>query len=414
MAMLLEACLRIDAALRRPLVLTLVTLALCAIAALAAARHRRPLVEDVVTIPVSDVIRGHRMDDWERYKTLALDILDHGPSMPSLQENYYTPGGFLYCYFVAGVYAMLGRNSALVYVVQAMLLPLAIALWFIVGRRVLTPPLALAYPLLTAVLLYRNMYADLTFRLLSENLVMPLIPLAVLAFIAARERDSVALHALSGVLTGIVALTRQNLEFVIPLLALVALLYGRGDRRARIVSACAFIGGAIAGLAPLAIRNGVVTGHFTIASQRQWRLVPKPAWFRGRATPLLRLFGERALYCLGILSPRVSHGVVWAINKQFLLASVAALAQLLLALRTRRLPFIDALCAAWLLAAYIPFVALPSLGGYGMRFQWPTAPLVVLLACRLVDRYAARYAGRYADQASARVTQPHLASSPRP
>jgi 4-amino-4-deoxy-L-arabinose transferase-like glycosyltransferase len=284
-----------------------------------------------------------------------------------------------------------------------MLLPLAIALYFVIARRVLSPPLALAYPLLVALLLYRNMYADLTFRLLSENLVMPLIPLAILAFVSARERDSVARYALAGALTGIVALTRQNLEFAIPLLAIVAFVYGRGDRRRRIVSACTLVAGGIAGLAPLAIRNGLVTGHYTISSPRQWKLVPRAVWFRDYFGLLMRTFFERALYCLGILSPRLTRGIAWTINKQFLLASVAALAQLAPVVRTRRLAFLDAVCAAWLLAAYAPFIALPALGGYGMRFQWPTAPLVVLLACRFVDGYVA-----------ARVMQPRLVSSPRP
>ncbi|PYQ91630.1 MAG: hypothetical protein DMF97_22250, partial [Acidobacteria bacterium] len=88
-----------------------------------------PFADDV-SIPTSTP------DDWHTYKQLALSVVRDGLSMPALATSYAgLPHGFLYVYFVALVFAVLGVNSTYVYVVQSFALGLSISLTYLAVRR---------------------------------------------------------------------------------------------------------------------------------------------------------------------------------------------------------------------------------------------------------------------------------------
>lgn len=74
-------------------------------------------------------------DDWLMYKGMALSILDGGWTIPAVPRNYFRPGGFLYNYFVAAVFAATERNSVYVYLVQSVLLGISIAATTVAFQR---------------------------------------------------------------------------------------------------------------------------------------------------------------------------------------------------------------------------------------------------------------------------------------
>ena len=56
---------------------------------------------------VDTILQG--TDDWSRYARFALDIVDNGILMPSLEECYWSPASFLYNYFVAFCFYAFGK-----------------------------------------------------------------------------------------------------------------------------------------------------------------------------------------------------------------------------------------------------------------------------------------------------------------
>src|SRR4051812_46182755 len=107
-----DLAVAITDALRRRWILIAIAVLLCVAASLHTASRVRPFVDDVTQATSGG-------DDWFTYKQNALDVLDHGWTMPGIPDAYYQPSGFLYNYFVAGVFAVAGRIPAYVYVVHA-------------------------------------------------------------------------------------------------------------------------------------------------------------------------------------------------------------------------------------------------------------------------------------------------------
>lgn len=371
----------IAAALRKPLIFTIAAVVFCGIAAWNAVSRLPGFVDDVP--PISLNVRG---DDWQRYKYYAIDILENGPAMRIVNEEYSVPGGFLYNYFVAGIFAVAGRNSTYVYVVQAVLVALGALLFYAGARRYLSPEAGLLFFLLAAFALYRGIYHYLSFRLLSENLAVPLIALSVITLLHAHEKDSLSLYVLTGVLLGAVVLTRPNLQLIPYFIAGIVLWYHRGPRRTGSGRAALLLACALLVIAVLAWRNYVVAGNFTTVAPRYGQILVPQAWKYGGTMGLLVVFAKRAVYNTGILigGMNFSSGEV-VLNKQILVGTIGALAQAGRALKLRRLELIDAVAIAWVLSSHITFTFIPALGAYGMRFQWLVAPMLFLLACRFLD-----------------------------
>src|SRR3954469_6795881 len=130
--MIHELAVAMTKGLRRPAIRIGVAVVVCAGALLVTANRVRPFVDDVTEATSAG-------DDWLTYKQNAVDILDHGLTIPRVQGAYYQPSGFLYNYFVAAIFAVAGRIPAYVYVVQGAFVGLTVFLYFLIGRRVLRP-----------------------------------------------------------------------------------------------------------------------------------------------------------------------------------------------------------------------------------------------------------------------------------
>src|SRR2546423_8203070 len=149
-------------------------------------------------------------NDWLTYKENALSILHDGLAMPKVIGNYTRPGGFLYNYFVAAVFALTGVNSTHVYLVQTVLLGLSVGLMALAFRPFLSQAIVAFYFLLLAGLCFLEVFCIYTFRLLSENLVIPLLALFCLLAVQTIIKKSFAIAALAGVAAGVCALCRPN------------------------------------------------------------------------------------------------------------------------------------------------------------------------------------------------------------
>ena len=319
-------------------------------------------------------------DDWLAYKQNALDILHAGWTIPTLHQAYFQPGGFLYCHFVAVVFAVFGINTTYVYLVQMALAGLTVVLFYLAFRPSLSAGLGLVLLPALAAIVYFDGVSIWGRYLLSENLAVPFVAAGMLVLSRAVRTDRLAPYALSGVLFGLVALTRQSLLFApLAVMAAVAATITIPTRRRLAVSA-AFLSAAAAVIALLPLRNGLVTGHFSFSGQYTNHL---PANVDSHT---LLLFADRILFTFGIVTSGLgAKPLTWIVITHWLVVCLAAVVYVIAAVVRRKLSPMDAASAAFLLAAFGPFIVLPTLGAYGMRFQLPYAAVMLFLAFRLID-----------------------------
>lgn len=114
-------------------------------------------------------------DDWNRYARHALEIHRNGLLMPGAPCPYDGPGGFLYAYFLAAYAAGGWNNSGDLYLLQSALLGLSWGLWTCASRTFFRSPwLWGLFSVSFAVVFFLDVYRHYVFRLLSENLFLPL------------------------------------------------------------------------------------------------------------------------------------------------------------------------------------------------------------------------------------------------
>lgn len=337
-------------------------------------RHR-PYANDVT-------VANSRGDDWLKYKLNAESILRDGLLIARVPGPYQQPGGFLYNYFVAAVFAIAGPSAAYVYVVQYGLLGLCASLMYAVARRHLSVLLAAAYLLLcTAVLL--SSFDDWVTRLLSENLVVALYALALVLFLKAIRCPGLAGATLCGLVCGLTILCRMNLVGI-PLVLAPLFLWIRDTRSRRLLLMAAFLGTALLVASLLPLRNLVVAGVW--GGSVKASILP-----RGSMAEIGDVVVTRALFCVGIFRGGTDMvGPGFALNKRWLLLNASACMAVLYLLAVRRFRLVDAACGLMIVAAYGPFILMPLMGGYGMRFQYPYAPLLLLLVFRAVQELFTR------------------------
>src|SRR5205807_798177 len=124
-----------------------------------------PFIDDVTPA----LARG---DDWLNYKLYAESILHGGLTIPAVTGAYIAPRGFLYNYFLAAMFYLLGENSTYIYVVQSGMLGLSVLLTYLAVRHLLSPLLGLVYLPVLAAYMYVDVFRYYAFRLLSENLLI--------------------------------------------------------------------------------------------------------------------------------------------------------------------------------------------------------------------------------------------------
>lgn len=163
----------------------------------------------------------------------------------------------LYPYFLAAVYTLFGHRYDAVYLLQIGLAAIGCWALYRAGRRISGPRLGIAAAALAAV------YGPFLFydvQLLKESLAVTAAAFLLWFLAAAREAERPAGWWLGvGLVSGVMALLRENMLLVFPLLLLLALGWGRRRAVAGMALATA---GLVLVLAPVALRNAWAGGGF--------------------------------------------------------------------------------------------------------------------------------------------------------
>ena len=344
-------------------------------------------------------------DDWTVYHQRALDVLQHGLAMSAVQEPYSAPAGFLYIYFVALCYALLGAHPARVFVVQSAMLGLTVWLLFTAfapGRRRLTQLLLLAALVCFALVDVQRHYV---MRLLSENLMLPILALFFRLLFAGLWRGpakgpgrswgpALALRVL-----GALPLARPNAMIFIPPLAAWLLLSRQG--RELIAPRRLVLGLALFALvfSAMGIRNHAVTGRWIMFTPARWEMFEAPGYGKGLmealnpagpaapregVLPMLGLiakaladhplatseaYARRLLYCLGfmpLLEPSHHYRPHWMLAWALYLAGLACWLGGRAELDARQ-----AVLALWVWPMLAVVAGVSWVASYGFRFQVP-------------------------------------------
>lgn len=192
------------------------------------------------------------MDSWE-YDSWAGRIVK-GDWLG--RELFFQPP--LYPYLLALTYKIWGHSYAAVYLLQILFSLAGIYALFRAGRLLLGEHYGLAAAGLAA--LY-GVFIFYDVQILKESPAVVLVCFLLWALASAREGGRASTWFKAGLSAGLIALLRENMLLVLPVLVLLTLREGDGwGRRAR--SAAALVGGFLLVLFPVALRNGIVGGVF--------------------------------------------------------------------------------------------------------------------------------------------------------
>jgi dolichyl-phosphate-mannose-protein mannosyltransferase len=352
----------------------------------------RPFVDDVV-LPGPG-----RSDDWQVYKLYAESILSGGMTIPVVAGPYVRPAGFLYNYFLAGVFRLLGDNSSHAYVVQSALLGASIALMYVTLRNFVSTSVGYVYLVVVTAYEYVDVFRNYTFRLLSENLLIALLPLLFLLLLGAQAHQSLWQALLAGLVLGLAVLTRLNL--LPAALGLTAIWFGyaawtpRKHRWLVLPSVFCLVWCGVVLLLPL--RDYVVTGQLGFAAityTGDWNLPQLPAnTAPGAGPPAVALVVEpyvrNILFVLGYtpaLDPQYRPRPHWV-----LLWAGFALALFLLWRRKGPPRFWEAAVYGFVILYLGPAVLVGYPGSYGFRTVVPALPAVLFGGCSVIDVLLAR------------------------
>ena len=170
----------------------------------------------------------------------------------------------LYPYFLGGVYSIAGHDLGAARWVQCALGALAVALVFLLGRRLFGRGAGWVAGLGLAV---HGPALLLPCLLLKPNLFLPL--LAGLAYLLVLPGRSVRRWLALGLLVGLGALLRGNMLLLAPVIAVGALVRGRTDGaswRGALGDSWALLAGVLLVLLPVLVRNQVVGGVFALTT----------------------------------------------------------------------------------------------------------------------------------------------------
>lgn len=223
--------------------------------------------------------------------TRAAGLADLASSDPSLQhmlvldsERYYEAGrkiaagglaggseefvfGPLYAYYV-GLVQALGGSWWSIYVSQVCLAGMGLWLLYRIGRAVFGKTSAVLGA--TLWVLY-GASGLLELKVVESTLATTLLLAAVFFLLPGRGVGRGLSELLAGLALGLASLVRPNTLLVLPLLAAHALSRGtwrlrwRLLRRRKLYTATLMLGAALA-IAPVTLRNRIVTGHWTLIS----------------------------------------------------------------------------------------------------------------------------------------------------
>ena len=200
-----------------------------------------------------DPFFAHLVMDSEEYDRWASEIAE-GDWLGS-EVFFQAP---LYPYFLGGVYTIFGHSLDAVYLIQILFSLLGIYALYRAGKKIAGEKVGLVAAAISA--LY-GVYLFYDVQLLKESLAVTLVCFLLWILIEARESKGTALWILAGMISGLLALLRENTLLIAPFLILLA-LRPRGKFPSFILRASVFILGIAIILVPVAFRNWKVGGSF--------------------------------------------------------------------------------------------------------------------------------------------------------
>jgi len=225
----------------------------------------RPLADRVVALTAGD--------DWFGFESSAREILHHGLLMTFGQplgegrSYFYHP---LYGYFLAAVHGITGESLFGPVFVQFLILAAVAVLMWRLALELFGPTPAAAGVLALVAILELDFARYYTVTLLSENLYILTVTLTLVPFarwIRDGDRGNLWRAAFWG---GVSSITRPSMMlFFVPALALVAFVAWARERSLRTAAGAAVAVAAIwlCVIAPISIRNLVVSGRFVLISE---------------------------------------------------------------------------------------------------------------------------------------------------
>lgn len=200
---------------------------------------------------------------WEHEEIARNIVAGKGYSFDHLGSTWHAYAPPLYAFVIAAVYAVFGVSAGPIGIVQALMGAVLTAAVWAIGRRVGGPAVAALSGLGAATHPGLLVYAAEIHPL---NLDAMLAALGVLLVLRSRERTGGAEALCSGVVVGLMLLTRATLAPFVVIGRLVAGLASSRPLReaARPVGVLLLVAAAVA--APWVIRNAVVVGYPTLTT----------------------------------------------------------------------------------------------------------------------------------------------------
>ena len=243
-------------------------------------------------------------NDWNYYAKHALDIKNNGLLMPSVNENYLIPAGFLYNYFISACILLFGDYLEPIFVMQALMLFVTILLTYLYFKDEIDPELHILF--VSGLFLFSlvDIYKHYTFLLLSENLAILFVMLFFYLLKKALSHHHLKHYLLSALFLGLTVLTRPTVyPFLIVLL--IGLLLSVIVRKISTVSFIGFVTAGVLIIALLPLRNYFVTGNFkwlpTNGSFLEYMNLANPETIQNDTSAFFLYYVKKFLFCIGLL-----------------------------------------------------------------------------------------------------------------
>jgi hypothetical protein len=227
-----------------------------------------------------------------------------------------------------------------------------------------------------------------TFRLLSENLLLFLLPAFYLLLFRAIRKNSIVFISLAGMAAALCALCRQNLILLGPAIGVLLFFFLR-HRRHRLLFSFSFLLWFCVIFSLLPLRNYAVTRQFTVPviyyttervqSELQISSALDASSVASTATRAFVYFGKRLLFCAGFTT--VLGLPFYYLKPHWMIIWGGALFYILkLMKRPRNLEFWEVFALVFIPAFLAPLIAIATIYIYGVRMIVPVMPVVLLLA----------------------------------
>ena len=320
------------------------------------------------------------IDDWSTYARYALDIMHNGISMPSINENYWAPAGFLYAYFIAFNFYLFGENDVPVFIIQNILLGFSVLFIYLTFRDKMKPLTSIAFLFTLFLFALVDVSKYYSFRLLSENLALFTMSAFFYCFINGMEKNKWSQQIIASVLLGLSVLIRPNILPFALLIIVIAYFY---YRKAGIHKLFLFMLFLMMSSSLLAIRNYYVTGSIVflptlgisfgnqLFSHQDFSLVT---------------FLNKIIFLFGFLTPLEPH-YQW--RPHWTMMWIGYFVYLFFRLRENKWFKIWEVTSHLYIFCYFSLLIFipPQLGSYGFRLLIPAIYFVLPFAFMALDKF---------------------------